>query len=304
MSAKPRKVRVRKKVDGSELTRRVGRLVDALRKKPEQHVTLSDVAGVTEILIASLDRYMGSIDTSLYRECQELSAHIAQTRAEIAQLSDQDITKTRIPRAGQELDAIVKATEEATSEIMSAAEEMMAADGADGAALKTIVEAGCMRIFEACAFQDITGQRIAKVVNTLSFIEERLAGLQKIMVHSDGNGVAEGSLAPVEGAPIEDERAGDERLLNGPALAGEGINQSDVDALMNGMGKPAAPKAPAHAGEGVSQSDVDALMNGIAKPAAASAATPRVVDVLAPDTGKDSEPLPSEIEAKIDALFR
>ena len=30
------------------------------------------------------------------------------------------------------------------------------------------------QIFEACNFQDLTGQRLTKVVNTMKFIEERL----------------------------------------------------------------------------------------------------------------------------------
>ncbi len=293
MATKPRKRTASKKVDAGELTRRVGRLVDVLRKQPQQTVTLADVAGVTEVLIGSLDRYMGSIDTSLYRECQALTGHIAQTRAEIAELSPQDLTTTKIPRAGQELDAIVKATEDATGEIMSAAEEMMAADGADPAALKAIVDAACMRIFEACAFQDITGQRIAKVVNTLSFIEERLSNLQKVWSESLGETIADAT----KDEPVSEDAI----LLNGPALAGEGINQSDVDALMNNAGR-ASPAG----GEAIRVGDA---VNGGANDAVAlaaspsSAESPRVSDILG-GGGNDAAPAPDDLDAKIDALFR
>jgi chemotaxis protein CheZ len=293
MATKPRKRTASKKVDAGELTRRVGRLVDVLRKQPEQTVTLADVAGVTEVLIGSLDRYMGSIDTSLYRECQALTSHIAQTRAEIAELSPQDLTTTKIPRAGQELDAIVKATEDATGEIMSAAEEMMAADGTDAAALKTMVDAACMRIFEACAFQDITGQRIAKVVNTLSFIEERLSNLQKVWSESLGETIAD--------AKKDEGVSGDAALLNGPALAGEGINQTDVDALMNhaGQASPAISDS-IRVGDAVNGGTDDAV------PLAASPGStkiPRVSDVLGGGSD-DATPTRDDLDAKIDALFQ
>jgi chemotaxis protein CheZ len=144
---------------------------------------------------------------------------------------------------------------------------MMAADGADVVAIKTIVEAGCMRIFEACAFQDITGQRIAKVVNTLTFIEERLSSLQKVWGDTIGDVPAD--------APVEAAKTGEAILLNGPALAGEGINQSDVDALMNNVAHASPP----------------------------SDATVRVTDILNSGTADDA-PVPSDLDAKIDALFR
>lgn len=37
-----------------------------------------------------------------------------------------------------------------------------------------------VRIFEACNFQDLTGQRITKVVRALSFIEERVDAMMGV----------------------------------------------------------------------------------------------------------------------------
>jgi len=62
---------------------------------------------------------------------------------------------------------------------MDAAEEIMSADSSDSGAYQTAVNDACMRIFEACSFQDITGQRISKVVRTLTYIEDRLNKLQQ-----------------------------------------------------------------------------------------------------------------------------
>ena len=84
----------------------------------------------------------------------------------------------RIPEAGRELEAIVQSTEDATGTIMDAAEEIMGADMSSSEGADAINDA-CKRIFEACSFQDITEQRISKVVSTLTFIEERLNQLER-----------------------------------------------------------------------------------------------------------------------------
>ena len=57
----------------------------------------------------------------------------------------------------------------------------MGADASDPAAYKALVDEKMMIIFEACSFQDITGQRIAKVVETLQHIEQRVARFADVM---------------------------------------------------------------------------------------------------------------------------
>jgi chemotaxis protein CheZ len=160
---------------------------------------------------------------TLYRDCVDLARYIAHARREVAAMRPQELRTEKLPRAGQELDTIVKETEQATHAIMSATEAIMALDGADAAAYRAAVEGECMRIFEACSFQDITGQRIRKVVGTLSHIEERLERLQRVW----GPDLADAGAA-AEAAP-----EGEAALLNGPQLQGQGIDQSAVDALFD-----------------------------------------------------------------------
>ncbi len=132
-------------------------------------------------------------------------------------LRPNELKGERIPEAGRELEAIVQATEAATGTIMDAAEEIMGADTATPGGSQAVNDA-CMRIFEACSFQDITGQRISKVVSTFTFIEERLGLLE----HTWGPEIADAAAAPEP----EDE---DSALMNGPALQGEGNDQDAVD---------------------------------------------------------------------------
>jgi chemotaxis protein CheZ len=90
-----------------------------------------------------------------------------------------------------------------------------------GPQIDTILDA-VVRIFEACNFQDITGQRIDKVVRTLDFIEERVAN----MIQTWGS-EAFINLPP----PVEVAENAEKQLLNGPQLEGKAISQADIDAL-------------------------------------------------------------------------
>ncbi len=177
---------------------------------------------------------------SLYVDCCDLASYIANARREIAHMRPIDLKANKIPRAGMELDAIVKATEEATNTIMSAAERIMT-EPSNG----DLVNDACMRIFEACSFQDITGQRINKVVKTLKYIEDRLTKLQKAW------GPELGFMEPEIGDPDYETT-----LLNGPQLEGEGVSQDDVDALLD-RDSQVKPKG----GTNSSQSDIDALFD-------------------------------------------
>jgi hypothetical protein len=256
-------------MEAEDISVGIEQLVDHLRTNQSTSVNLGDIASVTEVLLATMRRYFNSIDTTLYSEFRGLSEYIERARSEISELRPNDLKQERIPRAGLELEAIVTATENATGTIMDAAEEIMSADATSAEYADTVNEA-CMRIFEACSFQDITGQRITKVVATLTYIEERLHGLQDAwgpdIADADGD------------APDDDDIRPDSDLLNGPALDGEGIQQDQIDSLLTGG--PAAeavadvPEAaveaelPAPESNGAdpeadaSQADIDALFNG------------------------------------------
>ncbi len=221
-------------MDSENLPKQIGLLVDHLRSDKNATMSMSDVASITEVLIATMRAFFRSVDTSVYRECRSLSDYISNARMEIASLQPVDLEGSHIPRAGLELDAIVQQTEEATNTIMTSAEIIMSADASDIDTYKATVDDAVMQIFEACSFQDITGQRISKVVNTLRHIEERVLELRNLM------GVTEDDIADASDAQEKPE--GDKALLSGPALDGEGIDQGEVDNLMDAAG-------PTHAAE-------------------------------------------------------
>jgi chemotaxis protein CheZ len=198
-------------------------LVSFLKQKRE-NITFHDIISLAEVAAQSLQGFFQAMDAKVYRELREIAGYIESMRTEIGALQVNDLKNTRIPSAGEELGAIVKATETATNTIMECAEALMGADASDPVAYKALVDEKMMVIFEACSFQDITGQRIAKVVETLQHIEQRVARFADVMKAKD-----------LDGFLNEDERARNERkekfLLNGPQLAGAGVDQSDVDKM-------------------------------------------------------------------------
>ena len=73
--------------------------------------------------------------------------------------------------------------------------------------------------------EDITGQRVGKIVKSIQFVEERIDAMVALWGRDD----IETILTEV-GAEMEMPE-GDEALLNGPQLPGESISQDEIDAL-------------------------------------------------------------------------
>ncbi|MEJ1157715.1 protein phosphatase CheZ [Prosthecomicrobium sp. N25] len=156
---------------------------------------------------------------------------IHRTKREIATLHVSGCNGHELSRVTDELDAVVFGTENATEQILSAAESIdnqaaRLASTLTGSAADSVsdIQEQVVQIFEACNFQDLTGQRITKVVNTLRFVEERIIKMMEIW----------GGIESFKDIEVElEHRMGDQALLNGPALHAD-VNiasQDDIDAL-------------------------------------------------------------------------
>ncbi|MFT4074622.1 MAG: hypothetical protein QM647_03755 [Asticcacaulis sp.] len=189
-------------------------------RRPDPDGDLSRLLGLmqhSETLVGLLHNFYTKLDTRRSEDFQSIADSIAQARAEIGELNPNGA----FPNAGAELAAITQDTENATNTIMTAAETIMALDSADpqiGDQVMTEV----MKMFEACAFQDITGQRVSKIVRLLNQIEARVADLAAAIGTGEEVAVAELTAAELRARNL---------LLNGPALAGPETSQMDIDAL-------------------------------------------------------------------------
>jgi chemotaxis protein CheZ len=186
---------------------------------------------------ALLETYRAQIE-----QCEKLKIEldlihdaISRTKREIAVLHGKSFDGNQMAKATGELGAVVGGTEEATQQILEAAE---AIDNAATALAKVTspdqqkilseeIQERVVSIFEACNFQDLTGQRISKVMATMKFIENHIV----IMMDIWGGVDAIKAHAPAH----VDDRDEDARLLNGPKLDGDAghASQNDIDALFD-----------------------------------------------------------------------
>lgn len=194
----------------------------------------------------TLKPVFNAIDSAIYRELKAIADYISFLRSEIGELQANDMRAKRIPAAGEELNAVVSATEAAGNAIMARAEAVMSARPETVEEYKAFVEEQMLAIFEACSFQDLTGQRITKVVQTLEQIETRVARFAAATNANDKSGFAN------EEEAARAERA-DTLLLHGPSLDGEGIVQNEVDAIIE------SPKLGGEKSGPTSQGDIDKL---------------------------------------------
>jgi chemotaxis protein CheZ len=168
----------------------------------------------------------------LKHEADSMRRAISRTMQELADLDVGAFNDRAEEHASRQLDAVVAGTERATQQILEAAEGIDDAANTLSASLKseqehalsTDIRDHVVRIFEACNFQDLTGQRISKVLETLQFVEDSVGRMMDIW---GGREVVKGYAGALQA-----ERP-DRKLVHGPKLDDEPghASQQEIDAM-------------------------------------------------------------------------
>lgn len=185
----------------------------------------------------AVDREIVAGARALKAELDLVHEAIRRTKDEVGGLEPEALIAPDLPRLRRELDAVVIGTEQATHSILTAAEDIDQAantlssllkDGYTGG-LAQDVRDSVVKIFEACNFQDLAGQRIGKVIAALNFLEERINQIRKIWDRIDG---AEPAMQAAAMPPGQDV---DRNLLNGPKLPDDPghFTQADIDRIFD-----------------------------------------------------------------------
>jgi chemotaxis protein CheZ len=148
----------------------------------------------------------------------KLSGELAAMRERIAQLVAVPAETTR--NSGVELEAVVQATEAAANTIMEAAEaiqDWIAGGARDADAIQSLASR-VNAIFEACSFQDVTGQRIRRAIQHLQQVESMLERFvpSEAVVTTSAKMVVATQIATVT-----------------PAKSSADLAQAEIDALLN-----------------------------------------------------------------------
>jgi chemotaxis protein CheZ len=172
-------------------------------------------------------------------EMQLIQETISETKRHVVSLHTGNLRSVTVNHASGELGAVVMDTEGATNNILAAAERIEIMAGViqsettkEGMKKRAGEIAGMvMTIYEACNFQDLTGQRISRVCETLSFVESRVAKMAEIWGGLDSLSAI--MTSELEALKEEHSALGTHALAAGPAMVGaEGhVGQDDIDAL-------------------------------------------------------------------------
>jgi chemotaxis protein CheZ len=169
---------------------------------------------------------------NLEQNLNALFKYVDRVRVEIATLNKSGNGDDQFMTMSKQLDGVVEATKDASDRIMDAVEKSNEAsdmlreslkDPAQIALLERIADSNNV-VFEACAFQDLTGQRVTKIVKSVCYVEDRVTALRAIWGDRELDAVDLNQ---------DDERTEDEKLLNGPQMTAEAISQDEIDKLFD-----------------------------------------------------------------------
>lgn len=201
--------------------------IEGLRAERGNVVPIEEIGDIVDRILDSLNGDITGGDLRLYHEIQALAEYIETAKAEIASIRPQEISEEHIQIATDELDAIVQHTEDATGTILDAAEKLEAvADRIDGSEAAVVRDA-VTKIYEACNFQDITGQRITRVVRALKDIESKVTVIVETFSEQPGGSRPKNATKAENG-----KKPTDAQLLNGPQLPDAAQSQEEIDALL------------------------------------------------------------------------
>ena len=174
-------------------------------------------------------------ETRLKKELVGLFGHLNRMRRELASLHHDD--SASFDSMADTLDAIVENTETASNTILenmeritTMAEQLHAAEAEAKDAIRDQLNDCVNQVYEACSFQDLTGQRITRVVKSLKFVEERVNAMVRMWGKEELERLID-DLDEDEPAPAAVDA--DEALLHGPQRANVAISQADIDKLFD-----------------------------------------------------------------------
>lgn len=161
---------------------------------------------------------------ALSAQIGQVADYVARLRREIAALKPGAISNDEMPSVRSELTSITAETQSATDRIMVAAEAILASDAQSLDGYRREVGAKLTEILEACSFQDIAGQRLARATTLLGEMEKRIDRFARAVNIPDAADV-------FDRAAIVREMRREVLLVDGPQGSGAAIDQDAVDRM-------------------------------------------------------------------------
>lgn len=177
----------------------------------------NQIDAIEEEFSEAVRDYLRQKNSEIFQEVRKIALQLEETKNALtgpAKLGDNPLSTVQ-----SELGAVLAHNEKAADTILSSCEaiqeQVASAEMENGALDFAAVTGSINEIFEACDFQDLSGQRLTKVIDTLHFVEDTVGNLVQL-------------LAKQVKAEAQTEA---EMLRNGPGA--EAVSQEDIDALFD-----------------------------------------------------------------------
>lgn len=188
----------------------------------------AQVVSIINSVLSKVETPQSDWERRIYQEMHDLKAVIEALRQELRSVAPGDISRDHIPGATDELDAVVSLTEEATNKIMNACDQVQNDISGLPDDMQSRLQEQLTNIFEACTFQDITGQRISKVIAALKEIDGKTRDMMAVLQTHFPDSGQQRTTRPSAPTAVCDT----DSLMNGPQLPGQGVSQDDIDRIL------------------------------------------------------------------------
>jgi len=201
-----------------ELSQSLSSKLSELKDKNGNAIEFQNIEVAVSELISVFIQFTNGNEEVLYNEIKAIEQKVEEAKKEISAPANKE--DTVLACASSELDAVIESTEEATNKILDSAENIQKAiSNQTTPEVSKNISDNIMVIFEACNFQDLTGQRIKKVSTALDFIHECVGHILKAYSFDD----------------IKNDNREDSELMSGPQSDSSSPDQSDVDKLFDSI---------------------------------------------------------------------
>ncbi|MCH2038625.1 MAG: hypothetical protein MK137_08560 [Rickettsiales bacterium] len=194
---------------------------EEIRKRGEGQVKLQDVEDIVQGLLDTIERE-SKINNDMIESLSSIADEIRSMKTDIMRgYGDNEDIQVLSAR----LNTVTESTEKAANDIMDSAEAIQSMlPQLNNDYLAEQMMSNCTKIFEACDFQDLTGQhltRVMKSVNTIKNIVDKVVEALGIEIE-----------IPEEKFDRMSLDADSKELMNGRGI-GNAPSQEDIDNLFN-----------------------------------------------------------------------
>lgn len=188
---------------------------------------------LVEIIKIFMDVFKAQVNqeshVDLYNEFISIESDLEHLFSDIDKLKPYKMVKKDIPSASSELAEVIKQTEQATNTILDSLEQIQMISGSmEDKETAQMIDSLCLGMMESCNFQDLSGQRIKKVITIFANIEKFInSSLKHLNIPKNEDDLREENLF------TEFEKKKGRHLLNGPQTQAEAPDQKAIDDIFN-----------------------------------------------------------------------